>query len=406
MSKNIFFIVLLLGAINSQLQAQSSGTAEDSLNAGGAAKQKTFIGGYGDASYQRDFNEQVSTVNLNRVVLFVGHRFNDKISFFSELELEDAKIEGGKGGGELALEQAYIKFNLTKNHYVTAGLFIPRIGLINENHLPGNYNGVERPAVERYVIPATWRELGIGFYGNVLRFPVTYSIAVSNGLDASGFSNGSGIRGGRFGGSNATANNLAVTAALQYFPGRFRFQVSGYAGGTIGLSPRQADSLKLKSGIFGTPVILGEGSIQYMNAGFAFKALGSVVSINDAGDINRAFANNTPELIYGAYGEVAYNLLETFAKLDRHKLWIFARYEKLNLNSEIPENGIINGTLDQNHFIAGFSYFPVLNVVIKADVRFTNTGNENPVLVINPSPNALPYERASSFLNVGIGYSF
>ena len=140
-------------------------TSEDSLNTG-VAKNKTVISGYGSAAYQRDFNIKQSTATLERAVLFVGHQFNNKISVFTELEVENAKVEGGSEGGEIAMEQAYLKFNLNPKQYIVAGLFGPRIGLLNENHLPVNFNGVERPIVEQLVIPATWRELGVAFYGS------------------------------------------------------------------------------------------------------------------------------------------------------------------------------------------------------------------------------------------------
>jgi len=68
-------------------------TSEDSLNRN-AATGKTVVSGYGNASYQRDFNEKVSTVALDRVVLFVGHNFSEKISLFTELEVENAIVTG------------------------------------------------------------------------------------------------------------------------------------------------------------------------------------------------------------------------------------------------------------------------------------------------------------------------
>ncbi len=141
-------------------------TNEDSLASGAISFKKTVISGYGSASYQHDFNFQHSVATLDRAVLFVGHRFNDKISFFSELEIENAIVAGDKPDGEIAMEQAFLKFSFSPRHYIVAGLFIPRIGILNENHLPVNFNGVERPLVEQMVIPATWRELGIGFYGS------------------------------------------------------------------------------------------------------------------------------------------------------------------------------------------------------------------------------------------------
>jgi hypothetical protein len=380
-------------------------TNEDSLNAG-TGKSKTVISGYGSAFYQRNNNAQTSAVNLERVVLFVGHQFNSKISFFSEMEIENAKVTGDGSGGEISMEQAYLKFNLNARQYITAGLFLPRIGLINENHLPVNFNGVERPIVEQIVIPSTWRELGIGFYGRSKKLPLNYSIALINGLSSANFAHGNGIREGRFEGSNASANNLAVTAAVQYYYKDFTFQVSGYAGGTNSLGKRASDSLNLSSGIFGLPVYLAEANVQWAKNGFSAKVLGSYIAFPDATSINRAYANNVSSGMYGAYAEVAYDLYHNSTKMKGQQLNIFSRYEMLDLNSAIPTNAIYDGTEKQSHLIAGLSYLPIRNVVIKADVRFVHTGAENPSLVINPSPVRLPYKQNNNLINLGIGYSF
>ena len=381
-------------------------TNEDSLNAG-ISSSKTVISGYGSVFYQRDFDKQVSTVTLERAVLFVGHQFSNKISFFSELELENAKIAAGESGaGEIAMEQAFLKFNLNPSHYLVAGLFVPRIGILNENHLPVNFNGVERPIVEQLIIPATWRELGVGFYGTSGRMPLNYSIALINGLNSANFTHGTGIRDGRAEGSNAFANNLAITASLQYFWKDFKFQVSGYMGGTVGLSPRGADSLGLNSGAFGTPLYLGEANIQYAKKGFAFKALGAYIWYPDAASVNTAYANNMASGMYGAYAELGYDLL--YHKQGITQLMLFTRAEFLDMNANIPSppKAIYDGTEKQTHIIAGFSYLPLPNVVIKADVRLLHTGPQNSELVINPPPNALPYNQNNQFLNIGIGYSF
>ncbi len=364
-----------------------------------------LIGGYGNAFYKHDFNTKTSIANLERVVLFVGHNFGD-ISFFSELEVEDAKVEGGEEGGEIAFEQAYLKFNLDPNHYITAGLFLPRIGILNIDHLPNVFNGNERTQVETFIIPSTWRELGIGFYGSLISYPLNYSVAIVNGLNSGEFKHGSGIRDGRFEGHDATANNLAVTGSVQFFPGDFQIQLSGYYGGTVGLGTQQADSLQLTSGIFGSPVIIGEADLQYKANGISFKALGSIISIPNASEINRAYTNNTPKMEYGFYAEAGYDLLYSEDKRNEKQLIAFARYEKLDMNAEIPANGIIDGSLNQQHVILGLSYLPVNNIVIKADVRFKHTGEQNPELTINPSPVAPKYKTNNTFVSLGIGFSF
>jgi hypothetical protein len=381
-------------------------TGEDSLEAGSNTR-KTVISGYGSAFYQRNFNEQQSTATLERAVLFVGHRFSPKISFFSELELENAKVEGGvSNDAEISMEQAFLKFSLNARRYIVAGLFTPRIGILNENHLPVNFNGVERPMVETLIIPATWRELGIGFYGNSERIPLNYSIALLNGLDGANFEHGTGIRGGRAEGNLASANNIAVTAALQYYWKNFKFQVSAYCGGTVTGSPKKSDSLGLNSGAFGTPIYLGEADAQYENNAWSVKALGAYIHYPDAGKMNSVYGNNTATGMYGVYAEIAYNWL--FTQSTKASFISFARLEALNMNSGIAGNGkgIYDGTEKQTHLILGLGYLPLPNVVIKADLRLLHTGPQNPALVVNPDPNAPPYQQNNRYLNLGIGYSF
>ena len=402
-----FFLLFTTLSVKAQFKTNAQNlivTNEDSLNYG-ANKNKTVISGYGSAFYQRDFNLQQSTATLERAVLFVGHRFNEKISFFSELEVENAKVEGGEGG-EVAMEQAYLKFNFNPNQYIIAGLFVPRIGILNENHLPVNFNGVERPIVETFIIPATWRELGVGFYGALNNLPLNYDVAIMNGLNSADFEHGSGFREGRAEGSDAFANNLAVTAAVQYNVSDFKFQVSGYAGGTVGLNQRDADSLGLNNGAFGTPLYLGEADVQFAKNGVSAKALGAYVAYPDADKINVGYEKNISSGMYGAYAEIGYDWL--YKKQNTQQFITFVRGEMLDLNSSLPEEpkGIYDGTEKQTHIIAGFSYLPIPNVVIKADVRILHTGPQNPELVVNPAPNAIPYKQNNQFLNIGIGYSF
>ena len=378
---------------------------EDSLNAG-ISSSKTVLSGYGSAFYQRDFNKKESVLNLERAVLFVGHQFNNKISVFTELEIEDAKVAGGESGGEVSMEQLYLKFNLNPKQYIIAGLFVPRVGLLNENHLPVNFNGVERPLVEQQIIPATWRELGVALYGSLNHAPVNYSLAVMSGLNSANFEHGSGIRDGRAEGRNATANNLAVTASIQSRWRDFKFQFVGYVGGTVGLNKLSADSLGLNSGTFGTPIFLGEADVQYNHNAFSAKALAAYISYPDAEKVNTAYAKNLASGMFGAYAEVGYNWL--YNHKSNKQLISFVRAEVFDLNATTPAppKAIYDGTEKQTHIIAGFSYLPIPNVVIKTDVRLMHTGAQNPLLVVNPAPNALPYQQNNSFFNLGIGYSF
>ncbi len=407
---SLSFLITLVTSANAQVLTRAQRlitTSEDSLQTG-FNSSKTVLSGYGSAYYQRDFYNQRGIASLERAVLFVGHQFNKKFSFFSELEVENALVAGNEAKGELAMEQAYLRYNINSRQYIIAGLFLPRIGLLNEAHLPVNFNGVERPLVEQFIIPATWRELGIGWYGTFNRFQL--SAALINGLNSSFMEHGTGLKDARSEGAFATANNIAVTVAAVYTYAPVRFQVSGYAGGTVGLGARSADSLGLDGGAFGSPIYLGEADAKYDQNGLSAKALGVIVSYPDAGRINAAYGKNLPIRMYGAYAEAGYDVLFAHSSHTGHEaqLIAFARMEFMDMNSAIPEapRGIYDGTLKQRNLIAGLNLLPIPNITFKADVRLLHTGEQNKDLLINPSPNMRAYSQDNSFLNVGIGYSF
>ena len=119
MKRVSLYVLLALCSWSSLLFAQRSDTtAEEVLSRIASILSGTSIGGYGNAVYTNDFNAKQATIDLERVVLFVGHSFGS-ISYFSELEMEDAKVSGDElGGGEIAFEQAYLKFNLDQSHYI------------------------------------------------------------------------------------------------------------------------------------------------------------------------------------------------------------------------------------------------------------------------------------------------
>ncbi len=412
--RRMLFISVLLAHmfVCSMLHAQVL-TAEDSLYSGLISKeQATLISGYGEAKYSLDTRRRDAEASLSRLVLFVGHKFNHKISLFTELEIEDALVVGQAGDesgiakGGISMEQAFLKFNLTPTTYIVGGLFIPRLGIINENHLPTTFNGVDRPVLEELVIPSTWREIGAGIYGGIPAVPgLNYSFSVTNGLNSSKFGNGSGIRGGRQLGSAASGMGLAVSGSLLYYLSNFRFQVSGYMGGSTGVEKRVADSLHLNSGAFGNPVFLTEANAQYHHAGWSLKAIGALVKIPDASNINLAYANNTPSTVYGAYGEAAYNLLYTKFG-DKKSLIVFGRYEYMDLNAKIPANGIRNDANRQHYIIGGITYKPIRGIAVKADYVRRITGEPNPALIITPFPQVIPYYTHNGFVNLGLAYNF
>src|SRR5712691_535147 len=115
-----------------------------------AAQERTTVGGYGEVHYTNPTGPKTPpVVNLARFVVYLAHSFDDRLAFRSELEVEDAKIEGGQAGGEVALEQAYLDYRLADWVTLRTGLVLPPVGIINETHEPPTFNGVERPGFDR-----------------------------------------------------------------------------------------------------------------------------------------------------------------------------------------------------------------------------------------------------------------
>src|SRR5258708_30123391 len=76
-----------------------------------AAQERTTVGGYGEVHYTNPTGPKTPpVVNLARFVVYLAHSFDDRLALRSELEVEDAKIEGGQTGGEEAPPPAHPHF--------------------------------------------------------------------------------------------------------------------------------------------------------------------------------------------------------------------------------------------------------------------------------------------------------
>ena len=77
-------------------------------------QEHTSVGGYGEVQYHNLSGPGTpGEANLARFVVYLAHSFNERIAFRSELEVEDARIEGGEPGGEVSIEQAYLDYTLS-----------------------------------------------------------------------------------------------------------------------------------------------------------------------------------------------------------------------------------------------------------------------------------------------------
>jgi hypothetical protein len=328
-------------------------------------EEHTSIGGYGEVHYtNRSGPDTPGEVNVARFVVFLAHSFSEKLAFRSELEVEDARIEGGKAGGEVALEQIYLDYTLAPAATLRAGLVLAPIGILNETHEPPTFNGVERPAFDHDVIPTTWRDIGVGLVGTLPGGSgLGYRVYLLNGLVASGFSAEEGIREGRQEGHEASFANPSLTGRLEWVRPGLRIGGSFWYGGSAAQDPA------LGTGTFDNAVALVSADARYDVGPFMFRGVVANVSIADAEAINAAYGGQVGSRIAGGYVEGAYNVLSVLAPESTQRLNAFIRHERYNTQAGVPVGVVRDDTLARRITTLGLSYKPVYNVAFKGDYQ-------------------------------------
>jgi hypothetical protein len=136
-------------------------------NSGAPAEPATVLTSYAEINYNHYQRQSANDgADMRRFVLGFQHRFDPKTKVVAELEVEHA-IASADDTGEIEVEQAYAERQLTDALAMRAGLFLIPAGLLNENHEPTAYYGVERNFVETAIIPSTWREGGVQLVANL-----------------------------------------------------------------------------------------------------------------------------------------------------------------------------------------------------------------------------------------------
>jgi hypothetical protein len=327
--------------------------------------ETTSVGGYGEVHYTNATGPNTpGIVNVRRFVLYLAHTFSERLALRSELEVEDAKVEGGEEGGEVALEQLYLDYTMSPAFTMRAGLVLPPVGIVNETHEPPTFNGVDRPLFDQVVLPTTWRELGIGAVGTIPGSSgLSYRAYLVNGLKADGFAAATGIRGGRQEGKEARFANPSLTGRLEWVRPGLRVGGSFWYGGSA-----NQDSL-LGTGAFDNAVALVSADARYDVGPFMFRGVLANISVADADAIDAVYANQVGSRIAGGYIEAAYDVLSALAPASAQRLNAFLRYENFDTQADVPAGVVKNETLARRITTLGLSYKPIYNVVFKGDYQ-------------------------------------
>jgi len=328
------------------------------------AESANSLGGYGELHLNMLENqatgEETNMLDFHRFVLFYGHRFNDRLRFNSELEIEHA-VSGGDEPGEVELEQAYIEYDWADSHSFRAGLFLVPVGLLNETHEPPTFYGVERNPVETNIIPSTWWEGGLAFNG-LFADALRYDFAVHSGLNTSADGNYA-VRAGRQKVAKAHFDAPAYTGRLRWL---------GIPGLELSASLQYQDDVTQESDPLAGSALLFSGHAAWQYGPFGLRALYARWSLDGPG----------PEAVgadvqQGWYVEPSWRFTERWG--------VFARYSRWdNLAGSATDTEYAQTDLGVNYWIHP-------NVVFKFDYQ---------------DQDAAHGRKELDGWNLGVGYQF
>jgi hypothetical protein len=378
MKKIRLAVALLIGFTGFAQENSNENTQTISQELVNKISEGVSIGGYAQIDYNEPDGAAPGKLDVHRMIMFLGYKFNDKVSFMSEIEYEHVS--------EVYIEQAYLKYKANENFNVLAGLMLVPMGIINEFHEPTTFYGVERPNVDNYIVPTTWREIGIGFSGKIDNASLKYQAYLFNGFKS--YAKGAGIlrgtdgfRKGRQKGAESIVNSPNLSTKLDYYGiTGLRLGLSGYFGKT------QTDDSSIEGSTVGISMIGLDARYKYNN----FELRGQYIHTNltDTEEYNLLTGKDLGSEMYGLYGEVAYS----FNLKGVEKLTPFLRYEKHNTHADTAGILVANDAFDRDEIIFGLNYKVANGAAFKIDYQLMN--------------NAVAGSDTAKKFNAGVAVSF
>lgn len=326
------------------------------------------IGGYGEIVFEAEagsFDDGTPSggeeeLELRRAVFYFGYKFGDDWLLNSEVELEE-------GGEEVSVEFLYVDKLWKPGLNFRFGHVLVPMGLVNELHEPTVFLGVNRPAVERVLLPSTWHETGAGLFGDV--GAVSYRTYLLVGFDAAGFTAG-GLRGGRQG-AEAEAEGLAWVGRLDYVPvNGLTLGASAYFGGDAGEPGAEGGEDPSVN------VRITELHADWRWKGLQLRGLYAWAELDDVAALNRSLglagAESVGDQLAGGYVEAGYDLLSHGSA--RGQLTPFVRWETIDTQAGVPAGFLADPANDQEILTLGIDYKPIPQLVFKLDYQDRDDG--------------------------------
>lgn len=352
-------------------------TGQEQLNTAGRMLQdeeRLTIGGYAQVDYNQPVGgdqRENGGLDVHRMVLMFGYKFTGKTQFITEVELEHVK--------EVYVEQAFLQHEILPWLKFRGGLMLVPMGIINEYHEPSTFNGVERPNVDKYIVPSTWREIGAGFTGTFPAATLSYQAYIMNGFNGydgdSNLSGSNGFRKGRQKGAESflSSPNLAIKISYFGLPG-LQLGLSGYSGKSQsslydGLDRSdEAAAMSADSSVVGLAMIGAD--LRYQAGGLQLRAQFNYGAVSNSAAYNQFTGSDMGSAISGWYGEIAFNVLH-FSDQFNTELIPFIRYEQYHTHAGVVGLTVVNPAYNRNDLTFGLGWKLDKGAMVKADYQLS-----------------------------------
>ncbi|HJW93102.1 MAG TPA: hypothetical protein VJ901_05755 [Thermoanaerobaculia bacterium] len=339
-----------IDVLTQEIERMKTAPAAVTENAASEPGPGVSIGGYGEFRYENPKHGE-PTADFVRGVIYAGYKFNPRVHFNSELEVEHASTELN---GAVSLEFAQLDYLVRPEFNVRGGVLLMPVGIINEQHEPTTYLASRRPLVEDVIIPTTWSEIGAGVFGDVGR--VSYRSYITTGMSSTRFESEEGIHEGKQSGSEAGATDLAIVARADFHP----FEGTMFGGSVYQGGSGQGAGFKGR-------VRLAELHADSKFRGVSLRALVARGSVGDAALINEQNGLSGDASIGktfgGWYTEAGYDVLKSGAM----SLTPYFRYESLDTQRSVPLGFERNPENDRRIWTFGMAFKPISQTVVKID---------------------------------------
>jgi outer membrane murein-binding lipoprotein Lpp len=336
------------------------------------------IGGYGELTFRYNSLDArggaKSIANVQRIIIYLGYAFDEKLKFNSELELEHASTSDkhGTGGGYFKAELAFLDYNFRPEFGVRGGLLLMPVGIVNEVHEPPTFPSADRPFLERRILLSTWEEMGFGVYGTIKN--LDYRFYITNGLMLKGggdYNVLEPLKTLRQRGARAVADRIGFTGRVDYtLPYNLKVGFSFWTGDVM--SKGGSDSrLGLRRGTKLGSMTMISPHLWWQYGGWDVRFVGALVNVNNAKRISDDLGNTIPSEQRGYYVQVAYDIFRLF-KIDKQELYVFGIYEDIDAHAKVPQGSNKPDGHKLKVYNVGLSYKPHPLVAIKADYARLN----------------------------------